>query len=403
MLLRILCILLLPCCIQAQKYQRIHKSAVLVDTHNDIPSSAIEKKVVFDTDLRGKTHSDLNRMFKGGLDAQMFSIFCDGEQKDPYAYANQEMDSVYAWVNRNPSKMMLVYNPADFAKAIKQKKLATMFGVEGGHMIENDLSKFDALYKRGMRYLTITWNNSTPWATSAADETSQAPSKSPPKGETLNSEGNKGLTEFGRTVIKRMNELGVMVDISHAGEQTFWDIVKITTKPIIASHSCVWNICPHRRNLKDEQIKAIAKTGGVIFLNFYAGFLDSSYEKRMGEFLQQHKAEVDSLLQNNVQPDYARMMIGEKYKSITDVMRPSLSVLIDHLDYIVKLVGIDYVGMGSDFDGISAAPLELNGVEDYPLITKALLERGYSKKDIRKILGGNFIRVFAANMKNVTQ
>ena len=395
MLLRILCFLLIPCCIQAQKHQRIHKSAVLVDTHNDIPSSSIEKKVQFDTDLRGKTHSDLNRMFKGGLDAQMFSIFCDGEQKDPYAYANQEMDSVYAWVNRNPSKMMLVYNPADFAKAINGKKLASMFGVEGGHMIENDLTKLDALYKRGMRYMTITWNNSTPWATSAADETTT--------GGAVNSEGKKGLTEFGRTVIKRMNELGIMVDISHAGEQTFWDIIKISTKPIIASHSCVWNLCPHRRNLKDEQIKAIAKNGGVIFLNFYAGFLDSSYEKKMGVFLQQHKAEVDSLVQNNVQPDYARMMIGEKYKSTTDGMRPSLSVLIDHLNYIVKLVGVEYVGMGSDFDGISAAPVELNGVEDYPLITKALLERGYSKKDIRKILGGNFMRVFEANMKNIKQ
>ena len=130
MLLRILCFLLIPCCVQAQKHQRIHKSAVLVDTHNDIPSSSIEKKVQFDTDLRGKTHSDLNRMFKGGLDAQMFSIFCDGEQKDPYAYANQEMDSVYAWVNRNPAKMMLVYTPADYTKAIKEKKLATLLQIK---------------------------------------------------------------------------------------------------------------------------------------------------------------------------------------------------------------------------------------------------------------------------------
>jgi membrane dipeptidase len=395
MLLRILCFLLIPCCLQAQKHQRIHKSAILIDTHNDIPSSAIEKKVVFDTDLRGKTHSDLNRMFKGGLDAQMFSIFCDGEQKDPYAYANQEIDSVYTWVQRNPSRMMMVYSPADLTTAIKQKKLGALLGVEGGHMIENDLSKFDTLYKRGMRYMTITWNNSTPWATSAADETTP--------GGAVNSEGKKGLTEFGRTIIKRMNELGVMVDISHVGEQTFWDIVSLSTKPIIASHSCVWTICPHRRNLKDEQIKAIAKTGGVIFLNFYAGFLDSSYEKKMAVFLQQRKAEVDSLMQKNVQRDYARMIVGEKYKAITDAMRPSLSVLLDHLDYIVKLVGVDHVGMGSDFDGISAAPLELNGVEDYPLITKALLERGYSKKEIRKMLGGNFIRVFAANMKNTVQ
>lgn len=388
MLLRILLILLLPCYLFGQKYKRIHRSSVVTDTHNDIPSSSIEKKAVFDTNLKGQTHTDLNRMFSGGVDAQLFSIFCGGEQKEPFAFANREMDSVYAWVNRNPSKMMLVYSPADFKKAIKQKKLATMFGVEGGHMIENDLAKLDALHQRGMRYMTITWNNSTPWATSAADETTA--------GGAMNSEGKKGLTAFGKQVIQRMNELGVMVDISHVGEQTFWDITNISTKPIIASHSCVWNLCKHRRNLKDEQIKAIAKSGGVIFLNFYAGFIDSTYEAKRDGLLKQYQPEIDSLIKKNMQPDYARIITAEKYKDQMLNIRPSLSILLDHLDYIVKLVGVDYVGMGSDFDGIEALPLELNGVEDYPLITKALLERGYSKKDIRKIAGANFIRVFSA-------
>ncbi|RXK60826.1 membrane dipeptidase [Lacibacter luteus] len=395
MIVRILTLLLFPAFLFAQNYQKLHKKAVLVDTHNDIPSSAIEKKVAFDTDLKGKTHSDLHRMFAGGVDAQMFSIFCGGEQKTPYAFANQEIDSVYAWANRNPSKMMMVYNPTDFAKAIKEKKLAAMLGVEGGHMIENSLANLDALYKRGMRYMTITWNNSTPWATSAADETTP--------GGAVNSEGKKGLTAFGKQVIQRMNELGVMVDISHVGEQTFWDIVSISTKPIIASHSCVWNLCPHRRNLKDDQIKAIAKSGGVIFLNFYGGFIDSSYEAKRDGILKQYQPEIDSLIKTNMQPDYARIVTAEKYKDRLLNIRPSLSVLIDHLDYIVKLVGVDHVGMGSDFDGIEVPPRELNGVEDFPLITKALLERGYSKKDIRKILGGNFVRVFEANMKNVVE
>ncbi|MEQ1800080.1 MAG: membrane dipeptidase, partial [Lacibacter sp.] len=289
MLTRILVLLLLPSFLFAQKYKKIHTAAVLVDTHNDIPSSSIEKKLAFDTDLKGKTHSDLTRMFEGGVDAQMFSIFCGGDQINPYNYANQEIDSVYEWVQRNPARMMMVYSPADFKKAIKEKQLATMLGVEGGHMIENDLNKLDALYKRGMRYMTITWNNSTDWATSAKDETSPNPSE----GGALNSDGKKGLTGFGKQVIKRMNELGIMVDVSHLGEQSFWDIIKITTKPIIASHSCVWNLCPHRRNLKDDQIKAIAKSGGVIFLNFYAGFIDSTYEKKIAAFLKQHQAEVD--------------------------------------------------------------------------------------------------------------
>lgn len=395
MLFRLAVLLLLPSFIFAQNYKKLHRKSFLADTHNDIPSSAIEKNVAFDTDLKGKTHSDLQRMFTGGVDAQMFSIFCDGEQKDPYNYANREIDSVYAWVQRNPSHMMMVYNPAHLQKAIKEKKLAALLGMEGGHMIENDIDKLELLYKRGIRYITITWNNSTPWATSAADETTA--------GGKTNSEGKKGLTEFGRTVIKRMNELGIMIDVSHVGEQTFWDITNITTNPIIASHSCVWNLCPHRRNLKDDQIKAIAKSDGVIFLNFYAGFLDSTYERKRNAFAKQHQAEVDELIQQGKQKDYALMMVGEKYKTELNAIRPPLSVLLDHLDYIVKLVGVDHVGMGSDFDGIEAPPLELNGVEDFPLITKALLERGYSKKDIQKILGGNFIRVFEANMKNTAQ
>jgi membrane dipeptidase len=399
MLIRLAFLLLLPSMLYAQKYKKLHQKYFVADTHNDIPSSAIEKNVAFDTDLKGKTHSDLNRMFAGGVDAQLFSIFCDGEQKNPYDYANREIDSVYAWVQRNPARMMMVYNPADLQTAIQQKKLAALLGMEGGHMMENDLNKLELLYKRGVRYMTITWNNSTSWATSAADET--APSKSPPKGETLNVPERKfGLTEFGRTVIKRMNELGMMVDVSHVGEQTFWDITKIATKPIIASHSCVWNLCPHRRNLKDEQIKAIAKSGGVIFLNFYAGFIDSTYERKRDAFAKQHKAEVDELIQQGKQKDYALMMVGEKYKDELKAMRPPLSVLLNHLDYIVKLVGVDHVGLGSDFDGIEAPPLELNGVEDMPLITKALLERGYSKKDIYKILGGNFMRVFTANQNS---
>lgn len=395
MFIRLLVLLLVPSFLLAQKYQKLHQKSFVADTHNDIPSSAIEKKVAFDANLKGKTHSDLQRMFTGGVDAQMFSIFCDGDQKDPYNYANREIDSVYAWVQRNPSRMMMVYNPVDLQTAIKEKKLAALLGMEGGHMIDNDLNKLELLYQRGVRYMTITWNNSTSWATSAADETTA--------GGKLNSEGKKGLTEFGRTVIKHMNELGIMVDVSHVGEQTFWDITKISTKPIIASHSCVWNLCQHRRNLKDDQIKAIAKSGGVIFLNFYAGFIDSTYEHKRNAFAKKYQSEIEELIQQGKQKDYALMMIGEKYNTELNAMRPSLSVLLDHLDYIVKLVGVDHVGFGSDFDGIEAPPLELNGVEDFPLITKALLKRGYGKTDIQKILGSNFIRVFEANMKNVSK
>ena len=381
-----LLMLLMTTCIFSQKYKKIHNKAVLVDTHNDFPSASIEKKVSLDSDLLGKTHTDLGRLRSGGVDVQIFSIFCGPERQQPYAFANRQIDSVYAWAERAPNRMTIVKTPAELKQAIKDNRLAAMLGVEGGHMIEDKIENLDALYVRGVRYMTLTWNNSTSWATSAADETT--------KGDSL---AHKGLTDLGKKIVQRMNELGMLIDISHNGEQTFLDVIKLTKKPIIASHSSVWAFCHHRRNLKDEQIKAIAKNGGVIHLNFYAGFLDSTYEKKAGQLLAKHKPEIDSLIAQGAQPDYAGIMTMEKYKDETNAIRPPLSLLLDHLDYIVKLVGIDFVGLGSDFDGIEAGPKELNGVQDFPLITKALRDRGYNQKDIRKILGENFLRVFKAN------
>lgn len=381
----------------AQSYKKLHFSSIVVDTHNDIPSTAIEKGVSFDQNLQSKTHSDLQRMAAGGVDAQFFSIWCDGNKENPYAWANREIDTVLAWTNRNPDKMMQAFTAADIKRAATQKKLAVLFGVEGGHMIENDLTKLDALYNRGVRYMTITWNNSTDWATSALDETT-APPKSSPEGRTWkDSARKKGLTDFGRAVIKRMNELGMLVDLSHVGEQTFWDAIDITTKPVLVSHSCVYSLCPHRRNLKDDQIKAIGKNGGVIHLNFYSGFIDSSFERRTTLFNNNHKAERDSLLKQNPEPYFADVFLFEKYPEEVKALRPPLAALIDHLDYIVTMIGVDHVGLGSDYDGVNSLPQQLDDVTAMPLITKELLKRGYSKKDIRKILGGNFLRLFKAN------
>jgi membrane dipeptidase len=194
-----------------------------------------------------------------------------------------------------------------------------------------------------------------------------------------------------------MNELGMIVDISHVGEKTFYDALRITTKPVIASHSCTYALCPVPRNLTDDQIKLIGKNGGVIHLNFYSGFVDSSFREKNNAFIRKHQAEKEELLKQNPSDFYANLKLHEKYKAEIDNVRPSLTLLIDHLDHIVKLIGTDHVGIGSDFDGINSSPRELNDVTDMPLITEELLKRGYSKKDIRKILGGNFIRVFKAN------
>ena len=244
--------------------------------------------------------------------------------------------------------------------------------------------------------MTLTWNNSTDWATSAATETA---SPIPSAGGVLDSVRKKGLTDFGKQVVHHMNELGVLIDLSHVGEQTFWDVIATTTKPVLVSHSCVYSLCPHRRNLKDEQIKAVAKNGGVIHLNFYSGFLDSTFEARSDAFTAKHKTEMDSLKKINPEPYFTEFFLFEKYPDEVKSLRPPLSLLLDHLDYIVKFVGVDYVGLGSDFDGVNSLPEGVEGVEDFPKITEELVKRGYSNKDIRKILGGNFLRVFKANQK----
>lgn len=371
----------------AQSYQKIHNEAVVVDTHNDIISTMLFKGISIEQDLKGITHSDLSRWKQGGLDVQLFSVWCDGEQKDPFRFALREMDTLDAIVKRNPDKITEVGNSRELFAAVKKHTIAAMFGVEGGHMIENDLNKLDSLYKRGARYLTLTWNNSTSWATSAYDETY---TKDLP---------HKGLTDFGKQVVQRMNQLGMMVDVSHVGEQTFWDVINTTTKPVLASHSSVYNLCPHQRNLKDDQIKAIAKNGGVIQVNFYSGYLDSTFLKKEQAFVQKHKTENDSLLKSGMNDWDTLDHLFRKYPAEEYAIRPPFAMLIDHIEYIIRLVGVDYVGLGSDFDGVESLPRQINDVTAYPFITKAFVEKGYSRKEIQKILGGNFLRLFAANLK----
>ncbi|MEN9371604.1 MAG: hypothetical protein RLZZ390_920 [Bacteroidota bacterium] len=375
---------------KAQSYQRLHQKAIVIDTHNDFLSTGIEKNKSFDMQLKGVTHSDLNRTKTGGIDIQVFSIFCDENYGNgtAYAFANREIDSLYAVVERNPTKMMLVKTPAELSTAVQAGKLGAMMGVEGGHMIEDKIEYLEALYNRGARYMTLTWNNSTSWASSAADERAKRNLGRP-----------YGLTTFGKEIVKKMNALGMIVDISHVGEQTFYDAIATSTKPVIASHSCTYALCPVPRNMTDDQIKALGKNGGVIHLNFYSGFVDSTFKQKNDAFLKKHEAEKNELLKNNPSDFYANLVLHEKYKDEIDGVRPSLSLLIDHLDHIVKLIGVDHVGLGSDFDGINSSPRELNDVTDMPLITKELLKRGYAKKDIHKILGGNFIRVFKANQQ----
>ena len=370
---------------EAQSYRRIHKKAILIDTHNDFLTKVMQYNFSLDADLKGKTHSDLYRFKTGGLDVQFFSVWSDGNQKSPYAFANRQIDSLDAVIKRNPGKIVKAGTVKEILKVVKGNKIAALIGLEGGHQIENSLENLDFLYKRGTRYITITWNNSTDWATSAFDE------------ETNPAFKGKGLSDFGKKVVEHMNKIGMLVDVSHVGEKTFWDIMETTIKPIIASHSSVYALCPFRRNLKDEQIKAIARNHGVIQINFNSGFIDSTVMRREDNFIKNHQAEYDSL-QHATNSEYiAEEMIHNKYRNESDKLRAPFDLLIEHIEYVIKLVGVDHVGIGSDFDGIVVTPRQLDDVTSYPLITKALIEKGYSKKDINKILGENLLRVLKAN------
>lgn len=382
---------------QNKKYKKIHQRAIMADSHNDLLTASIEKNLLIDRDLTGKTHSDLQRFKEAGVDVQIFSVWCDGNKKEPYAWANREIDTLYAVAARNPDKIQIIQHFSEINKAIKKKKLAALFGVEGGHMIEGDLNKLEALYQRGVRYMTLTWNNSTEWASSAMDESSLA-NLNKDNNNSITRSRTTGLNDFGKQVIKKMNELGMMVDLSHVGEKTFWDAIQTTTKPVLVSHSNAYTLCPVFRNLKDDQIDAVGKNGGVIQLNFYSAFIDSSFKKREKAFLQNKQAKIDSLIATGMQKEYAQSMIVDMHKEESIAIQPPMEMLLKHLDYIVNRIGVDHVGMGSDFDGISASPRELTDVTSYPLITKALLERGYSKKDVYKIMGGNLMRVMKAQL-----
>lgn len=368
--------------VNAQTTAKIHDKAIVVDTHGDILFNQIKSGIDIGK-LQSTGNFDLVRAKQGGLDVQVFSIWCD--ESGGFAIANQQIDSLYSLIKRYPAKITLVRNADELLKAVAVNKMAAMIGVEGGHMIENSLEKLEDLAKKGMIYLTLTWNNSTPWSSSAAEETS---GKVKPE--------KAGLNDFGRKVIHKLNDLGVMVDLSHVGVKTFFDAIKESKKPILVSHSCVYKLNPVARNLNDDQIKAVGKNGGLISINFYAGFLDSNYSAKQKVFLAKYNDELIALTNRYGRSNAIDTLIT-KHPSEAEATKPSIDLIVDHIDYIVKMIGIDHVGFGADFDGAEAFPKGMNSVADYPKVTAALIKRGYKSADIEKILGGNFLRVLKAN------
>ncbi|MGB7823659.1 MAG: dipeptidase, partial [Candidatus Sulfotelmatobacter sp.] len=296
------------------------------------------------------------------------------------------IDSVYEQAAHHPDRMMMAFSVADIERAHHEHKLAALMGIEGGHSIENDMHLLRDYYRLGVRYMTLSWSNTNEWSDSSGDIND-------PKIQHHN-----GLTDFGKQVVLEMNRLGMMVDISHVADKTFWDAIATTKAPVIASHSSARALVDAPRNMTDDMLRAVAKNGGVVQVNFFSGFVDQDYRQAM---LAQEKDQaaaiqkyVDSLKAQGKPVSYIEIDRMER-EWTAKIPRPPFKSLIDHIDHIAKVAGVDHVGLGSDFDGVSGAtPQGMDSAADLPNITQALLDRGYSADDIKKILGGNLLGVF---------
>jgi membrane dipeptidase len=331
-------------------------------------------------------------MFRGGLDAQFMSCFVEPkyiQRKESAKRAFRMIDAVKQWAAKNPDRLMIARTAADVRRAAAQKKVCGILCIEGGHAIEDDLGLLRSFFELGVRYMTLTWNNSLTWAEAARD-----PGKV------------KGLTDFGRDVVREMNRLGMLVDVSHVHENTFYDALAVSNTPVIASHSCARALCDHVRNLKDDQLRALAKNGGVVGVNFYSGFLSQTFfdRKRNADLADD---EVRARVREKHKDDSAAMdralrEVSLKYEQSEAAMtRPPLDLLVDHIQHIAKVAGIDHVGLGSDFDGVTALPEGVGDCSELPNLTRRLLERGFSAPDVRKILGENFLRVMELSIDRV--
>src|SRR5229473_577010 len=367
----------------------IHDSAIVVDTHADTPQRFLDEGFdIGSTDPKDIGHMSLEKARRGNLGAEFFSIWVEPETNQGHfaQHTFDLIDSVYEQAARHPDRMMMAFSVADIERAHQQHKLAALMGIEGGHSMENDIRLLRDYYRLGVRYMTLSWSNTNEWADSSGDIDD-------PKIEHHN-----GLTDFGKQVVLEMNRLGMMVDISHVADKTFFDAIATTKAPVIASHSSARALTNHPRNMTDDMLRAVAKNGGVVQANFYDAFIDEDYRKAADAQKKDAEAAVKARI--------AELKTAGKPVTYLDkdkierewaakIPRPPLKSLIDHIDHIAKVAGVDHIGLGSDFDGVSGAtPEGIDSAADLPKITQALLDRGYSADDIHKIFGGNLLRVF---------
>jgi membrane dipeptidase len=364
---------------QAKKLQ---SSSIVMDTHDDTTQRLLDPK--FDLSTRHTDGNiDIPRMREGGLTAIFFSIWISSKIMGPEAVqkAIDQIDAVRETVRKHPNDLLLATTAADVREAKKQHKIAALIGVEGGHMMGNDLSVLRTFAALGVRYMTLTHMDNNEWADSSTDKPA-----------------HNGLSDFGKDVVREMNRLGIIVDISHVSDKTFYDAIETSKAPVFASHSSCRSICNAARNMTDDMMRALAKNGGVIQINYHVGFLSQEfrdYENAHPEAEKEINEEVKKRCGDN---EACKLTTGDQvvrdFMEAGKLPKVDWTKIVEHIDHAVKVAGIDHVGLGSDFDG-AVMPIGMEDVSHLPQITDALLKKGYSESDIRKILGENTLRVLS--------
>jgi membrane dipeptidase len=367
----------------------IHNSAIVIDTHEDTPQRFLDESYdIGATDPKDTDFISLDKASAGNLGAVFFSIWVNPKAHQGHLAKRtlELIDSVYGQAARHSDRMVMAYSPGDIERAHEQHKFAALMGIEGGHSIENDLALLRDFYRLGVRYMTLTWSNTNEWADSSGDIENPAVAH------------HNGLTDFGKQVVVEMNRLGMMVDVSHVSDKTFWDVLATTKAPIIASHSSARALLDFPRNLTDEMLRAVATNGGVVNVAFPSGFLDKQFSDAAVSQHQRLMAAADDYNAKRraaglpIAPEDTQRFYLEWLRENKNPRAP-LKSLIDHIDHVARVAGADHTGLGSDSNGKDFLPANMDSAADLPRITQALLDRGYGPDDIKKILGGNMLRV----------
>ena len=364
----------------------LHDAAIVVDTHSDTTPRFQDP----DWDFAARHDAadgdmDLPRIRDGGLDVEFWSIYMGKREGEGLAIreALERIDAVYDMVERNADDVVLATTVAEVREAVAAGKFVSLMGIEGGHIIEGSLPALRSFHRLGVRYMTLTHSFNTSWADSSG--TVDAP-------EPLHG----GLTEFGREVVLEMNRLGMMVDVSHVSDATFFDVIETTLAPVIASHSSVRAIADHTRNMRDEMLRALAKNGGVIMINFYPVYIDEAAGASAKVYFAEHGAAFAELRERYADDPKGRRLATREHFRKYPVPQTSLDVLLDHFDHAIRVAGPDHVGIGADWDGVASMPIGMEDVSHLPSLTEGLLERGHSRETVTKVLGENLLRVMGA-------